>query len=324
MLALVTGATGFVGANLVDALNARGWRVRALRRASSSLKALAGLTYEDALGDVTEPEALARAAAGVDAVFHVAAVATYWRSDIKHMYRVNVDGTRNVLAAARDAGAKRIVVTSSSAAVGRAPFGQSIDERHAYNLRPDEYPYGHSKLLAEDVVRAFVAEGLDAVMVNPTVIMGPRDVNFIGGSIITELIKRDVPVAPPGGVGMIDVADVCDAHIAAFERGRRGERYVLNGHNLWHREILDACKRVVGRVSATRVLPAWLIRAVAGPVDLARRAGLGIPMSGEQLRLACETFWFDADKARAELGLHTRPFADTARRTYEWYKGNAV
>jgi dihydroflavonol-4-reductase len=322
MFALVTGATGFVGANLVEALGARGWRVRALRRKSSSLKALEGLRYDDALGDVTEPDALARACAGVDAVFHVAAVATYWRSDIKHMYRVNVDGTRNVLNAARDAGVKRVVVTSSSAAVGRAPFGGMVDEAHVYDVPRDEYPYGHSKVLAEQVVREQVAAGQDVVMVNPSVIMGPRDVNLIGGSIITELCKRDVPVAPPGGVGMIDVGDVCDAHIAAFERGRAGERYLLNAENLWHRDILDVCKRVVGRASRTRVLPDGLVRAIAGPADLARRLGAALPMSGEQLRLACDTFWFDASKARRELGLTTRPFEETARRTHEWYRQN--
>jgi dihydroflavonol-4-reductase len=324
MFALVTGATGFVGANLVEALGARGWRVRALRRASSSLKALAGLTYDDALGDVTEPDALARACAGVDAVFHVAAVATYWRSDAAHMYRVNVDGTRNVLRAARAAGVRRVVVTSSSAAVGRAPFGGMVDEAHIYNIAPDEYPYGHSKLLAENVVREHVAEGQDVVMVNPSVIMGPRDVNFIGGSIIIELCKRDVLVAPPGGVGMIDVADVCDAHIAAFERGRSGERYLLNAENLWHRDILNICKRVVGRRSRTRVLPEGLVRAGAGPVDLARKLGLRVPMSGEQLRLTCDTFWFDASKARRELGLTTRPFEETARRAFEWYRQNGI
>jgi len=322
MLALVTGATGFVGANLVEALGARGWRARALRRKSSSLKALHGLSYEDVLGDVTDYDALLAATCGVDVVFHVAAVATYWRSDVQQMYHVNVEGTRNVLRAAQANGVKRVVVTRSSASIGRAPFGSALDESARFNLQPHEYHYGYTKVLAENVVAEFVRDGLDVVVVNPAVIMGPRDVNMIGGSLITELAKRDVGFAPPGGVGMIDVADVCDGQIAAFERGARGERYILNGHNLWHTDILDVCKRVVGRTSRTAKLPRAVVHAAAHPVDLLRRLGVNLPMNGEQLRLACDTFWFDAGKARAELGLGARPFEDTVRRTHEWYKSN--
>ena len=322
MLALVTGASGFVGANLVEALTLRGWRVRAMRRKSSSLKALQGLTYDDALGDVTEPEALLHAARGVDAIFHVAAIATYWRSDTQQMYRVNVDGTRNVLLAARANQVKRIVVTSSSAAMGRALFGQTVDERSLYNLKPADYPYGYSKVLAEQVVAEFVRDGLDVVTVNPAVIMGPRDINLIGGSLVTELSKHDIPFAPPGGVGMIDVADVCDGHIAAFERGATGERYLLNGENLWHSDVLDVCKRVVGRRSRTLKLSRAIVKTAAYPVDWLKALGAQLPISGEQMRLACDTFWFDAAKARMHLGLRTRPFEDTVQRTYAWYRGN--
>ncbi|MCX6017139.1 MAG: NAD-dependent epimerase/dehydratase family protein, partial [Chloroflexi bacterium] len=288
----------------------------------SSLKALHSLSYEDALGDVTDYDALLAATRGVDAIFHVAAVATYWRSDVQQMYHVNVEGTRNVLRAAQANGVKRVVVTSSSASIGRAPFGHTVDESAHFNLQPHEYHYGYTKVLAENVVAKFVQQGLDVVIVNPAVIMGPRDVNLIGGSLITELAKRDVGFAPPGGVGMIDVADVCGGQIAAFERGVAGERYILNSHNLWHTEILDVCKRVVGRTSHTTKLPRAVMRTAAYPVDLLRRFGVNIPMNGEQLRLSCDTFWFDPSKARAQLGLTARPFEETAQRTYDWYKAN--
>jgi dihydroflavonol-4-reductase len=309
-----------VGANLVELLTQRGWRVRALRRKSSSLKALEGLRYDDALGDVTEPDAIDAAVRGVDAVFHVAAIATYWKSNVKQLYHVNVEGTRIVLDAARRHNVRRVVFTSSSAACGRAPFGGSIDETHSYNLKPAEYHYGYTKVLAEDVAAGFVRGGLDVVTVNPGVIMGPRDVNLIGGSMITESAKRDIPVTPPGGVGMVDVGDVCEAHLAAFERGRTGERYLINGHNLWHRDILAHCKRAVGRSSGTHALPRALIKALAYPVDWVRTIGLTLPVNGEQLRLACETFWFDAGKAKRELGLTPRPFEETVERTARWYR----
>ncbi len=318
----MTGATGFVGANLVEALSARGWRVRAMRRKTSSLRALAGLSYDDAFGDVTDPGAVDAAMRGVEAVFHVAAVATYWRSDLAHMYRVNVEGVKIVLDAALRHGVRRVVLTSSSAAIGRAPFGGQIDESHAYNLAPDEYHYGYTKVLAEQVARAYVNQGLDVVLVNPVVIMGPRDVNLIGGSLVTELCKRDIPFTPPGGVGVIDVTDVCEAHIAAYERGATGERYILNGDNLWHSQIVDVCKQVVGRRAGTLRLPRALINMLAYPVDAARRLGIALPLNGEQLRLACDTFWFDASKARRELGLTPRPFAETVQRTYRWYRDN--
>ncbi|MFC1463618.1 MAG: SDR family oxidoreductase [Candidatus Brachytrichaceae bacterium NZ_4S206] len=320
MLALVTGATGFVGANLVEALNARGWSVRALHRPSSSLKALAGLHYESALGDVTEPASLGAAMAGVDVVFHVAAVADYWRSDASRMMRVNVDGTRNVLQAALDAGVRRVVFTSSCASLGRPPFGQVLNERAQFNLQPHQFPYGYSKHLAEQVCREFIAHGLDVVIVNPAVVFGPRDVNLISSSLIVEATRRTIPFVPPGGVSVVDVADVCAGHIAAAERGCTGERYILTGVNLTYRQLFDTVADVVGRPRPRLVLPAALFKAAAPPVDfLHRRLGWKLPVSSEQVRFAAETFWFDPSKAQRELGLTARPLAETITRTYAWY-----
>lgn len=320
MLALVTGATGFIGANLVEALTERGWTVRALHRPSSSLKALAGLRYESAIGDVTEPSSLGAAMAGVDVVFHVAAVADYWRSDADRMMRVNVDGTRNVLQAALDSGARRVVFTSSCAALGRPPFGHMLDERAQFNLQPRKFPYGYSKHLAEQVCRAFIARGLDVVIVNPAVVFGPRDVNLISSSLIVEAARRDIPFVPPGGVSVVDVADVCAGHIAAAERGATGERYILTGENLTYRQLFDMVADAVGRPRPRLVLPPVVLKAAAPPVDLLhRRLGRRLPVSGEQVRLAAETFWFDPGKARRELGLTTRPIAETIARTYAWY-----
>lgn len=320
MLALVTGATGFIGANLVEALTQRGWAVRALHRPSSSLKALAGLHYESAIGDVTDPASLGTAMAGVDVVFHVAAVADYWRSDAGKMMQVNVDGTRNVLQAALDASVRRVVFTSSCASLGRPPFGQALDERAQFNLQPHEFPYGYSKHLAEQICREFVARGLDIVIVNPAVVFGPRDVNLISSSLIVEAAQRVIPFVPPGGVSVVDVADVCAGHIAAAERGCTGERYILTGENLTYRQLFDIVADVVGRPRPRLTLPGVLFKAAALPVDVVhRRLGWKLPMSSEQVRFAAETFWFDPSKARRELGLTVRPVAETIARTYAWY-----
>jgi dihydroflavonol-4-reductase len=324
MNTLVTGATGFVGANLVEALNRRGWQVRALRRKSSSLKALDGLKYGSAIGNVVEPESLPAAMTDVDVVFHVAGTAQYWRNGVETLYRVNVDGTRNVLQAALDAGVRRVVLTSSVAALGKPPFGQTLDERAQFNMRPQDFHYGYSKVLAERVVHEFVAQGLDVVIVNPVVVMGPRDVNLIGGSIITEAVKMGgIPVIPPGGVSMIDVEDACEGHIAAAERGKTGERYILGGENLWHAQIGEVVNRVIGRKPIVIRAPGFVLQALSHPVDWIRNAlNAQLPLNGEQLRFSAETFWFDSSKARRELGLTMRPFEETARRTYEWYKAN--
>ncbi len=320
MLALVTGATGFIGANLVEALAQRGWQVRALHRASSSLKALAGLAYESAIGDVTEPASLAAAMRGVDVVFHVAAVADYWRSDPGRLMRVNVDGTRNVLRAAREAGVRRVVFTSSCAALGQPLFGQALDERAQFNLCPHEFPYGYSKHLAEQVCLDFVRAGLDVVIVNPAVVFGPRDVNIVSSSLVVEAARRGLLFAPPGGVSAIDVADVCEGHIAAAERGRTGERYILTAENLTYAQLFALLAEVVGRPRPRVILPRWVFRLAAPAVGIARaRLGLRLPVSSEQVRFAAETFWFDAGKARRELGLTPRPVREAIRRTYDWY-----
>ena len=320
MLALVTGATGFIGANLVEALAQRGWQVRALHRASSSLKALAGLAYEPAIGDVTEPASLAAAMRGVDVVFHVAAVADYWRSDPSRLMRVNVDGTRNVLRAAHEAGVRRVVFTSSCAALGQPAFGQALDERAQFNLRAEAFPYGYSKHLAEQVCQEFVSAGLDVVIVNPAVVFGPRDVNMVSSSLVVEAARRGLPFAPPGGVSAIDVADVCAGHIAAAERGRTGERYILTAENLTYAQLFALLAEVVGRPCPRLILPRWVFRLAAPMVGFARdRLGVRLPVSSEQVRFAAETFWFDASKARCELGLTPRPVREAIQRTYDWY-----
>lgn len=323
MLALVTGATGFIGANLIEALNQRGWRARALRRATSSTRALDGIEYESALGDVNDRASLDAAARGVDVIFHVAASADYWRSSADKMMRVNVDGTRTVLEAAQAAGVRRVVFTSSAAALGQPAFGQAVDERATFNLAPGQFPYGYSKHLAEGIAREFVARGLEVIIVNPAVVLGPRDVNLISGSIIVEAARRPVFFYPPGGIGVIDVADCCAAHIAAAERGRPGERYILNGANVTHKQMFDAVADAVGKPRPWLPVPGPLLRAGGGAVDALRNAAkLSLPVSGEQVRFSAETFWFDATKARRELGLTTRPLADTIRRTHEWYKAH--
>lgn len=328
MKALVTGSTGFLGSHLVEALSGAGHHVRALHRQTSRPDALAGLIYEPALGDLLDPPSLAAAMAEVDWVFHPAAVADYWKRGREVLYRVNVEGTRNVLSAALEAGVKRVVFTSSVGALGLGRTGRDpgafIDETCSFDLPPKYFPYGHSKHLAEGVVAEFVARGLDAVIVNPAIILGPRDLNFISGSLIKEVYHRRVLFIPPGGSACVDAADVAAGHIAAAERGRTGERYILGAVNLSYREAFQIVAEVVGVRLRRPTLPRFLLRPIGLVVDLFNAVWSGPPLvDGNQVRLSGTHLYVDWSKA--EGALHWRPvysFRQMVERTFAWYREN--
>jgi len=324
--ALVTGGTGFIGANLVAGLAEQGITARVLHRERSSLEALQGLTYETAVGDVLdEPETLAAAMADCQWVFHVAAVADYWRQPVEHLYRVNVEGTRRMLEAARQAGVQRFVFTSSGAAMGLPRSGEALDEGHTFNLSPSRFPYGHSKHLAEEEVRRAIENGLEAVIVNPTVALGPRDVNKISGSIVVEAARGLVRFVPPGGVNYIAVSDVVAGHIEAghieaARRGRVGERYILGAHNLSHAEAIPVICQVVGRRPPRLKIPGWVLPPAAVVVRAAR-AVFGRPEVPDenQVRMLGTEIYFDVSKARRELDLPQTPFPLAVQDAYNWY-----
>ncbi|MBC7810422.1 MAG: SDR family oxidoreductase [Burkholderiales bacterium] len=323
MIALVTGGTGFVGSHIVRALNEAGHSARVLHRTTSKLDALEGLAYESALGDILDAESLRSACAGCDWVFHVAAVADYWRADHSRMMEANVEGTRHVLAAAREAGVKRLVFTSSGAAVGHRDDDQPADENVPFNLPPEQFPYGYSKWLAEEVCHEAVRMGQDVVIVNPAVILGPGDLNLISGSIVLEIRRRQwtTPITS-GGVTVIDVRDVAKAHLAAAERGRAGERYLLGNENVSHRELMTTTADVVGVPRPFFVVPNWLVPIVATLVSIARKLHIPTPIDSNQVRLGAQNIFFDCHKAWDELGQPQIPLRQSLQDTYEWYKAN--
>jgi len=323
MKALVTGSTGFVGAQLVRALTDAGHQVRALHRTSSRLDALAGLTYESALGDVTDLESLHAACAGVDWVFHVAAVADYWRADVQWMTEVNVEGTRKVLQAARAAGVRRVIFTSSAATIGSARAGGLPDENSLFDLPPERFPYGYTKVLAEQVAQEAVAAGQEVVIVNPVVIFGPGDINIISGSIVleTQRLSWTIPV-PPGGLAVIDVRDVARLHIAAAERGRVGERYILGASNQKHQTLFAAAAQIAGVPAPGLPVPRFALEPMAQFIDWARAQGIAIPIDGNQTRLGGRDVYFDFSKATRELGAPLIDWRQSLADTYTWYRAH--
>ncbi|MDX1663732.1 MAG: NAD-dependent epimerase/dehydratase family protein [Candidatus Promineifilaceae bacterium] len=329
MKAFVTGGTGFIGANLVAGLNRRGIGVRVLHRENSSLEALTSLEFEGVVGDILdESAALAEAMAGCDWLFHVAAVADYWRQGTERLYRVNVEGTRRLLAAAEKAKISRFVFTSSLAAMGLPEKGsegppsgpQLLDEQSSFNLAPEAFPYGHSKALAEAAVQEAVAVGLEAIIVNPTVVLGPRDVNLISGSLIVEAARGRLRFAPPGGVNFVAVEDVVAGHIAAAERGRVGERYILGAHNLPYAEAITTICEVVGQPPPQLQIPRWALGPAAAAVAAARAVlGNRVPVDSRQVRMMGAFIYADTEKAVRELNLPQTPFKNAVQQSYSWY-----
>lgn len=325
--ALVTGSTGFIGAHLCDGLLSRGYAVRAFHRPTSSTRLLDGLDVEHAVGDLTQPDTILPALEGVEVIFHAAA----WMGGFDstgQQYAVTVEGTRNVLHAAQKLNVNRVVHTSSVAALGaperagrRRPTPPLlIDEQHTWNYRPDLYPYGYAKYLAEMEVQKTVAMGLDVVIVNPTLVFGGGDIYRQANSIVTQVAQQRLRFATEGGINCAHIDDVVEGHLAALNRGQTGQRYILGGENLTYLELLRVIAEVVGVPAPTQVIPASLLRLLAGPAQTLR-AFLNLPISPDLLRMAGRYFFYDTCKAEDELGLrYHRPFQQAVTEAYHWFQ----
>lgn len=327
MRALVTGASGFVGAALCRALIDRGWDVRAFHRASSSLKMLEGLPVEHVIGDLTQPQTLEPAMDGMEVVFHCAA--QLGGSDQGRMYTVTVEGTRHVLAAALNAGVRRLVHTSSAAALGlpdhpidRAPRSGCalMDEKHTWNYRPDFYPYGYAKYLAELEVQKAVVQGLDAVIVNPALVIGAGDVYRSSSSVLVQVAQRKLTAVTRGGINVVHLADVVDGHLAALARGQTGARYLLTGENLSHEEFLHKIAAAASVPPPAIVIPAGVLRGSVGLLKGLAAYNV-LPVDIQTLRFAGYCFFYDATRSRRALGLPAPRPADLAiREALDWFR----
>ncbi|MGC8878093.1 MAG: SDR family oxidoreductase [Anaerolineae bacterium] len=327
MRVLITGATGFIGANLARTLVERGEHVRILCRSTSRLDALEGLPVQRVVGDILDPDSLCAAMQGCALVFHVAAVAQYWRNHADWVYRVNVEGTRNVVRAALRCGAERLVYTSSSAAIGPAPHPNApVDETQRFPEALHWFVYGHSKHLAEQEVQRGVEQGLSAVIVNPTIVLGPGDLNFVSGSTIRAAVRGQLRILPPGGSNLVHVQDVVAGHVAAAERGRTGERYILGGENLTHRRAAQIIAEVTGAPPPLLTLPAWCLPVVARLIDafntLTRTRDPLV--TGDQVRLGDKYFYYNCAKAIRELGVPQTPFRQAVADAWHWYRAHKL
>ena len=324
MTTLVTGATGFVGAAVARQLVARGEAVRVLARPGGDRRNLAGLDVAVVDGDLTDRASLARACAGIDRLYHVAADYRLWVPRPAAIYRANVDGTRDLMLAAAEAGVGRIVYTSSVATLGLATDGAAADETTPVGLADMVGHYKRSKFLAEEEIQSLVREaGLPAVIVNPSTPIGPGDVKPTPtGRMIADAVAGRMPAYVDTGLNLVHVDDVAAGHLLAGERGLVGERYILGGENLTLKTILEAIAGLLGRTPPRWRLDHRLVLPVAYLVEgWARLTGLADPMvTVDAVRMSKKRMFFTSAKAERVLGYTHRPAAEAIAAAVDWFR----
>ena len=327
MKTLVTGASGFVGSAIVRHLLDAGHSVRVLLRSSSPHDNLEGLDVEMVIGDLTNTSSLKRAAGGCATLFHAAADYRIWAPHPQTMYAANVDGTRNMMRAALDAGVHRIVYTSSVATLGIHQNGTSADEETPSSLDSMIGHYKRSKFMAEAVVRDMVtAEGLPAVIVNPSTPVGPRDIKPTPtGKMILDAARGRMPAYVETGLNIVHVDDVATGHLLALNKGMIGDRYILGGENMSLKDILSQIATITNRNPPHIRLPhhvvlplAWIAQA------LACISGTAQPiMTVDGVRMAKKHMFYSSAKAERRLGYTHRPAAAALRDAIAWFHSHA-
>lgn len=321
---LVTGASGFVGSAVARALVRRGMRVRALVRATSPRAHLDGFDIEFVEGDLRDPDSLHPALKGVRYLFHVAADYRLWARDRGEILRNNIAATRNIMDAAREAGVERIVHTSSIATM----MGKTTREAADETVRQQEHQiigtYKRSKLLAERMVEDMAAEGLPVVIVNPTTPIGPSDVRPTPtGRVIVEAASGRIPGFVDTGLNFVHVDDVAAGHIAAMERGKTGERYILGGQNATLAEFLRTVAEHIGARAPTMRIPRRLVYPIAyGAEAVAHFTGREPFVTVDGLRMAKLKMFATSAKAERELHFTARPYAQGVQDAIAWFERN--
>src|SRR5689334_18059059 len=267
MLAFVTGATGFVGSHVAHVLAEQGASLRLLVRPSSDLRNIQELNAERVTGDLRDPASMKKAVSGCDVVFHVAADYRLWVRDPHEMYRANVEGTRAILGAARETGVGRVVYTSSVATMGFTSNGHPADESSPVSLANMIGHYKRSKFMAEQLAIEAGRSGIDVVVVNPTTPVGERDIKPTPtGRIVVDFLKKKFPAYVDTGLNLVDVTECARGHVAALEKGKSGERYILGGENLTLKQILDKLAAITG-LPSPRIRVPYAVALATGAVD---------------------------------------------------------
>jgi len=325
MKCFVTGATGFLGSHVARQLAVRGAELRLLVRPTSRLDNIADLAAEHVTGDLRDVDSLCKGMAGCEFVFHVAADYRLWALDRQEIYKSNVGGTANILAAARDSGVRRVVYTSSVATMGFGNNGHLTDENSPVTMANMIGDYKRSKYQAERLVLSAARAGQDVVMVNPTTPVGECDIKPTpSGQIIVDFLRRKFPAYVDTGLNLVDVVECAEGHLLAMEKAQPGERYILGGENLTLKQILDKLAAITSLPSPNIKLP-YAVALATGVVDtlitgkfLRREPRVTI----DAVRMGRKKMFITSSKAERELGWVSRPVEDALRRAVDWFKSN--
>ena len=330
MNCFVTGASGFIGANLVHELIARGHTVRALLRSRTDARGLAGAKFEHVEGDLSQPGHLTEAMRGCHWCFHVAASYHLWLRDYRPMYAANVEGTRNVLSAAAAAGCTRIVYTSTVGCIGLPKISDGrllpSDETSPVSEAQMSNHYKRSKWRAEQVALQLAREGLPVIIVNPSAPVGPRDVKPTPtGQVIVDFLNRSMPAYLDTGLNWVHVRDVAVGHVLAAEKGRLGERYILgNSEGNWTlKEAFGELEQITG-IRGPRARVPYFVALTAAYFDelLSKLTGKPpkAPLAG--VRMAKYKMYFNPAKAIRELGLPQTTPRQALADAVDWFRSN--
>lgn len=323
MKVFVTGATGFVGHHVACALAAQGAALRMLVRKTSKLENLEGICGETHVGDLAQPETLRAGLAGCDAVVHVAADYRLWIRDPQAMYKANVDGTRDLLRMAREAGVRRVVYTSSVATMHFRTDGLVINEDTPVSLGDMVGHYKRSKFLAEQQALTAARDGQEVMILNPTTPIGPHDAKPTPtGRIFVDFLNRKFPAYMDTGLNLVDVAEVARTHVSALTVGKPGGRYILGGENLTLKQILDKMSAITGIPSPTIEIPfavaatyaffeEWITGRIRGQEP---RATL------EEVRMGRKKMFASSARAQQELGFKILPVYPAMRAAIDWFR----
>jgi dihydroflavonol-4-reductase len=322
MKAFVTGATGFVGSHVARQLAAQGAELRLLVRAQSRRENLEGLPAELVTGDLTDAASLRKGMEGCEAVFHVAADYRLWVRDPGPMYAANVEGTAAVIEAARAAGVRRTVYCSSVATLGFGYERRAVNEETPVREAEMIGHYKRSKFLAERRAAELAAKGAEVVIVNPSTPIGEQDIKPTPtGRIVLDFLLGNFPAYMETGMNLVDVRDVARGHLLAFERGSRGERYILGGENLTLKQILDMLGELTGLRSPTMKVPHAVAMAFAA-FDQTFNGYLRNReprATVEEVRMGRKFMWVDSAKAERELGYRHGEVREALQRAARWF-----
>jgi dihydroflavonol-4-reductase len=325
MKCFVTGATGFLGSHVARQLFSRGAELRLLVRPTSRIDNIADLSAERVVGDLRDSESLKRGMSGCEFVFHVAADYRLWTRNGQELYDSNVEGTRNVLAAARDSGVRRVIYTSSVATMGFGNNGRLTDEKTPVTLSNMIGDYKRSKFMAEQLVIEAGRGGQNVVIVNPTTPIGECDIKPTPtGRIVVDFLRRRFPAYVDTGLNLVDVADCALGHLLAMEKAVPGERYILGGENLTLKQILDKLAAITGLPSPKLKLP-YAVAYATGVVDTLVSGtimGREPRVTLDSVRMGRKKMFVTSAKAERELGWNPGPVDGALRRAVEWFQAN--